>query len=121
MTERAKYTGRISEAAANFINHSLNEDGVGEAIRSQAEQNPQASRTVPAWEKDEELLRMAAGGATFAQMAEKTGKSVQYVRDRYRERLRNLWNQSPPSTQEGFSMGQVFALPRQGRPGPKNG
>jgi hypothetical protein len=56
-----------------------------------------------------------------SQIVEKTGKSVPSVKHRYRESLRNLWNQSPPTTQEGFSMGQVFALPRQGRPGPKKG
>jgi DNA-binding NarL/FixJ family response regulator len=121
MKEQGKYTDHIPQASANFINRSLNADGVGEDIRSRAAKHPQASRTVPAWEKDEQILRLAASGATFTQIAEKTGKSVSSVKHRYRESLRNLWNQSPPATQEGFSMGQVFALPRQGRPGPKKG
>src|SRR3954463_8882883 len=34
MKEQGKYTDHIPEASANFINRSLNADGVGEDIRS---------------------------------------------------------------------------------------
>src|SRR3954452_12306597 len=70
MKEQGKYTDHIPEASANFINRSLNADGVGEDIRSRAAKHPQASRTVRAWEKDEQILRLAASGATFPNCGE---------------------------------------------------
>src|SRR4051794_28372878 len=111
----------ISEVTKTFIKRAFT-DGVGEKIRRQSAHSTQAFKTVPAWEQREQILRQTAAGVPFAQIAEETGiDSTKKIIWRYQEGLRDLWNQSPKETQEDFSMGQVFAMPKRGHPGPKRG
>jgi hypothetical protein len=109
MTERRGY--QVSEEAKRFINQAF-ADGVGDTLQKLAEQSPDP-QVVPAGERRAQLLLKIASGVPLHQIAEETQKKERRVYERYREALRDLWNQSPPDTQKGFSTRQVFAPPKR--------